>query len=163
MTSELSLAASEGPIDKENDANESQDTAAEEVSPDRMTEVREIIAKTKPTTELEIALTEVIHDKDAYIELLRGEITKLQEFCQRRKQGYKRKRKDGEAPIRPMSGYNLFMKDRFRKIAEENESLLKNGDTKAKLKKIPPSEIISGAGQAWADLPAEEKSKYEAR
>eukprot|EP00522_Entomoneis_paludosa_P018350 CAMPEP_0172451882 /NCGR_PEP_ID=MMETSP1065-20121228/9721_1 /TAXON_ID=265537 /ORGANISM="Amphiprora paludosa, Strain CCMP125" /LENGTH=501 /DNA_ID=CAMNT_0013203853 /DNA_START=182 /DNA_END=1687 /DNA_ORIENTATION=- len=123
----------------------------------------EIIATMKPTTELELALTATLVRKDAVIDRITAEIGKLKSFVQKRKQTYKRKRKDDGAPIRAMSAYNLFIKERFQQLAKENEKALKSQDANAEMKRVPPSNLVSKTGNEWKELPAEIKAKYEER
>ncbi|KAL7578238.1 hypothetical protein ACA910_012659 [Epithemia clementina (nom. ined.)] len=123
----------------------------------------EIVANTKPTTELEKALLAVLARKDALIERITGEITKLKSFVQKRKQTYKRKRKEDGAPTRALSAYNLFIKERFEQLAKENEKALKSDDAGAELKRVPPSNLVAKTGNEWKELPAEIKAQYEER
>lgn len=70
-----------------------------------------IVKSTPPTTELEIALTKILERKEALIERISGETFKLKTFVQKRKQTYKRKRKEDGAPTRALSAYNMFIKE----------------------------------------------------
>lgn len=123
----------------------------------------DIIATTKPTTPLEIALTDALVRKDATIERMTKELHKLKNFVQKRKQTYKRKRKDDGAPIRALSGYNLFIKERFKQLAKENEEALKSQDATAEMKRVPPANLVARTGNEWKALPAEIKAKYDER
>lgn len=93
-------------------------------SPDRYEEVdltehkdadalaqEEIVKNSTPTTELEIALTKILERKQALIDRITGEISKLKSFVRKRKQTYKRKRKEDGAPTRALSAYNMFIKE----------------------------------------------------
>ena len=71
----------------------------------------EIVKNSTPTTELEIALTKILERKQALIDRITGEITKMQQFVRKRKQTYKRKRKENGAPTRALSAYNMFIKE----------------------------------------------------
>ena len=135
----------------------------EETQDDETRRQDEIIANVKPTTELEKALTDVLARKDALIERITGEITKLKSFVQKRKQTYKRKRKEDGAPTRALSAYNLFIKERFEELAKENEKALKSDDAGAELKRVPPSNLVAKTGSEWKELPAEIKAEYEER
>lgn len=71
----------------------------------------EIVKNTPPTTELEIALTKILERKEALIDRITGEIAKMKNFVKKRKQTYKRKRKEDGAPTRALSAYNMFIKE----------------------------------------------------
>ena len=124
---------------------------------------KELIANSTPTTDLEIALAAVLKRKENHVARLTAEIMKLKAFVSKRKQTYKRKRKDEGAPIRAMSAYNHFIRERFAELAKENEQALKSDDENKKLKRVPPSSLISKTGNEWKDLPEEVKAKYEER
>jgi len=113
---------------------------------------KEIIALSTPTTDLELALKAELNRQIHHNELLVGECTKLRGFISKRKQTYKRKRKDESAPRKKLSGYNLFVRERFAKIAKANEDALKNADSGAELKRIPPASNIASSGHAWSQL-----------
>eukprot|EP00585_Thalassiosira_rotula_P017400 CAMPEP_0196192868 /NCGR_PEP_ID=MMETSP0911-20130528/49245_1 /TAXON_ID=49265 /ORGANISM="Thalassiosira rotula, Strain GSO102" /LENGTH=490 /DNA_ID=CAMNT_0041465081 /DNA_START=612 /DNA_END=2084 /DNA_ORIENTATION=- len=121
---------------------------------------KEIISLSTPTTDLEHALKAELNRQIHHNELLVGECTKLRGFISKRKQTYKRKRKDESAPRKKLSGYNLFVRERFAKIAKANEDALKNADSGAELKRIPPASHIASSGHAWSQLSAEEKARY---
>jgi hypothetical protein len=123
----------------------------------------EYIKKTKPKSRLEICLTGAIDRKDSHIRRLTSEIHKLKSYISKRKQTYKRKRKDDGAPRRALSAYNIFIQDRFALLAKENEAALKSSDSDAQLKRVPPANLVGSSGNAWKELPAEEKAKYEER
>lgn len=118
---------------------------------------------TEPTTRLEIILSETLKRKEAHIARLSNEIQKLKAFISKRKQTYKRKRKDEGAPTRALSAYNIFVQDRFAKLAQENETALNSADCDAQLKRVPPASLVASTGNAWKELSAEEKAKYEER
>ena len=71
----------------------------------------ELVKNSVPTTELEIALTKILERKQALIDRITGEITKMKNFVKKRKQTYKRKRKEDGAPTRALSAYNMFIKE----------------------------------------------------
>lgn len=123
----------------------------------------EIINANVPTSELEIALVATLKRKDLQIERLSGEISKLKGFISKRKQTYKRKRKDEGAPTRALSAYNIYIQDRFAKLSKENEQALKSSDTDAVLKRVPPASLVASTGNLWKELSNEEKLKYEER
>lgn len=123
----------------------------------------ETIATTKPVSQLEIALSETLKRKQAHIDRIMNEIKKLQKFVKKRKQTYKRKRKVDGAPVRAMSAYNLFIKERFAQLAKENEEALKSDDADAAMRRVPPASLIAKTGNEWKTLPPEVKAKYEER
>ena len=123
----------------------------------------ELIAKSTPTTPLEIAMAAVLMRKDVQIARLTGEVAKLKAFVSKRKQTYKRKRKDEGAPTRALSAYNIFIQDRFARLAKENADALKSESVDAALKRVPPANLVASTGNEWKELPAEEKAKYEER
>jgi len=137
-------------------------TQGKEVDPEVIAQNR-LIEESEPTTELEKALFALLERKDSRIRSLTTEITKLRGFISKRKQTYKRKRKDDGAPIRAMSAYNMFIKERFAQLAKENEEALKSTDADASLKRIPPADLIAKTGGEWKELPAEVKQQYEER
>jgi len=122
---------------------------------------REIISKNSPSTELEIAYHADLERKEALINRLTREINKMRAFISKRKQTYKRKRKDEGAPTRALSAYNIFVQDRFSKLAKDNEEALKSSDVDAQLKRVPPASLVASTGNEWRELPAEEKKLYE--
>jgi hypothetical protein len=124
---------------------------------------QEIIDSTPRTSELEHALYECLMRKESQVERLSGEVTKLKAFISKRKQTYKRKRKDEGAPTRALSAYNIFVQDRFSKLAKENEQALKSSDSDAQLKRVPPASLVASTGNQWKELSAEEKTAYEDR
>lgn len=123
----------------------------------------EVVRDNPPTTELEIALTKILERKQALIDRITGEITKLKSFVRKRKQTYKRKRKEDGAPTRALSAYNMFIKERFAQLAKENEDALKSDDANATLKRIPPANLVAKTGNEWKELPEEIKAQYEER
>jgi hypothetical protein len=116
-----------------------------------------------PKTDLEIAFAAVLKRKEQHIERLVSEISKLKGFIAKRKQTYKRKRKDEGAPTRALSAYNIFVQDRFARLAKENDAALKSTDTNIQMQRVPPANLVAITGNAWKALPAEEKAKYEER
>jgi hypothetical protein len=161
---DLAPAGSALKSDADDEAEVLLNTDTREVIVDpRIAEDLEYISKTEPTTKLEVALANTLKRKVAHIERLSGEIDKLKAFISKRKQTYKRKRKDEGAPTRALSAYNIFIQDRFARLAKENESALKSADTDAQLKRVPPSSLVASTGNAWKELPAEQKVKYEER
>jgi len=139
------------------------DTREAEITDPKVAADLEYIKNTDPSSRLEIALTETLKRKEAHIEKLTNEIIKLKAFISKRKQTYKRKRKDESAPTRALSAYNIFVQDRFALLAKENEAALKSADSDAKLRRVPPASLVAKTGNAWKELPAEEKAKYEER
>jgi hypothetical protein len=121
---------------------------------------REIISNSIPRTELEVALHAEYNRLLKANAILTSECVKLRRFMTKRKQTYKRKQKDESAPRKKLSGYNLFVRERFAKLARENEDALKSADNSADLKRIPPSRNIASSGKAWSMLSAEEKARY---
>jgi hypothetical protein len=122
-----------------------------------------IIKDTEPTTPLEIALKAALDRKTGHSHRLVNEIVKLKNFISKRKQTYKRKRKDNTAPIRALSAYNIFVQDRFARLAKENEAALKSDKKDAQMKRVPPANLVVATGNEWKELPAEEKAVYEER
>jgi hypothetical protein len=123
----------------------------------------EFIQNNKPETELELALAGVLERKEQHIARLVSEITKLKTFISKRKQTYKRKRKDEGAPTRALSAYNIFVQDRFAQLAKENDAALKSADTNVQMQRVPPANLVASTGNAWKSLSAEDKAKYEER
>lgn len=122
---------------------------------------QELISRSIPSTILELALTDEIKRKDLQIDRLNREILKLKNFISKRKQTYKRKRKEEGAPTRALSAYNIFVQDRFSQLARDNEAALKSPDVNAQLKRVPPASLVASTGNQWKELPAEEKAIYE--
>jgi len=120
----------------------------------------EVIAANVPTSELEIALKAELDRQISHNELLNAEHVKLRRFISKRKQTYKRKRKDESAPRKKLSGYNLFVRERFAKLKQQNEDALKSANSGAELKRIPPASNIASSGAAWSQLSKEEKARY---
>lgn len=122
---------------------------------------QELISRSIPSTLLELALTDEIKRKDLQIDRLNREILKLKNFISKRKQTYKRKRKEEGAPTRALSAYNIFVQDRFSQLARDNEAALKSPDVNAQLKRVPPASLVASTGNQWKELPAEDKAIYE--
>ena len=129
----------------------------------KVKEQHSLIKECVPKTELEEALYEDLKRKEAHIVRLSAEVMKLKAFISKRKQTYKRKRKDEGAPTRALSAYNIFVQDRFSRLAKENEAALKNADSDVQLKRVPPASLVASTGNQWKELSAEEKAYYEAR
>lgn len=138
-----------------------QNTHDEETIDEKNSAEMELIRTTEPTTPLEMAFSETLKRKEQHILRLTNEITKLKSFISKRKQTYKRKRKEEGAPTRALSAYNIFIQAKFAELAKENEKALKSTDTDAQLKRVPPANLVAATGNKWKDLPAEEKAKYE--
>ena len=127
---------------------------------------REIINDSTPKSELEVALTSELHRLTRQNELLSQECTRLRgcftsstttnakKNIFRKQINYKRKRKDESAPRKVLSGYNLFVRERYAKIAKDNEEAMKSGA------KQMVNTNISSSGKAWNMLTTEEKEKY---
>lgn len=126
-------------------------------------EQQELIENSTPETVLEVALFEELNRKESHVQRLSGEVMKLKAFISKRKQTYKRKRKDEGAPTRALSAYNIFVQDRFSKLAKENEAALKSADSDAQLKRVPPASLVASTGNQWKELTAKDKSYYEDR
>ena len=129
---------------------------------------REIINDTTPKSELEVALTSELYRLTRQNELLSQECTRLRgcftsssstttnakKNIFRKQINYKRKRKDESATRKVLSGYNLFVRERYAKIAKDNEEAMKSGA------KQMVNTNISSSGKAWNMLTTEEKEKY---
>jgi hypothetical protein len=124
---------------------------------------QDLIKNAAPKTELEEALLEDLKRKEAHINRLSAEVMKLKAFISKRKQTYKRKRKDEGAPTRALSAYNIFVQDRFSRLAKENEAALKSADSDLQLKRVPPASLVASTGNQWKELSNQEKSYYEER
>jgi CHAT domain-containing protein len=150
--------------DKENDKTAKvivdDDASTEEIDPDVMAKMN-VINNNVPGTDLEIAMSEILKRKEHHIARLTQEITKLKAFISKRKQTYKRKRKDEGAPTRALSAYNIFVQERFARLAKDNENALKSDDADAKLKRVPPANLVASTGNEWKELTAQDKEKYE--
>lgn len=135
----------------------------EDVTPvdPKVKEQQALIQKSDPNTRLEVALYDDLERKEQHIDRLTNEVRKLKAFISKRKQTYKRKRKDEGAPTRALSAYNIFVKERFMRLSKENEAALKSADTDAQLKRVPPASLVASTGNQWKELSAEEKQYYE--
>lgn len=122
---------------------------------------KKVIKNGSPESELEIAQAAVLDRQYAQIERLTVEVRKLKAFISKRKQTYKRKRKDEGAPTRALSAYNIFVQDRFSKLAKDNEAALQSDDTNVQLRRVPPASLVASTGNEWKELPAEDKTRYE--
>lgn len=122
---------------------------------------QDVIRRSEPTTDLEKAFKAVLERKQAQIARLNREVSKLKVFISKRKQTYKRKRKDEGAPTRALSAYNIFVQDRFSQLAKDNEEALKSSDAGAQLKRVPPASLVASTGNQWKELSAEDKLLYE--
>jgi hypothetical protein len=120
-----------------------------------------LIATSHPTTDLEVALKAELERNTAHIARLREECIKLRGFINRRKQPYKRKRMEREAPRKSLSAYNLFVREQFVRLAKENESVLQDS-ADMQLARVVPQMNVAAAGKAWKKLTQAEKAKYEA-
>mmetsp|Transcript_33633 Transcript_33633/g.73773 ORF Transcript_33633/g.73773 Transcript_33633/m.73773 type:complete len:337 (+) Transcript_33633:325-1335(+) len=124
-------------------------------------EQQALIKTATPKSKLEIALKGELERKETHVERLTAEVLKLKSFISKRKQTYKRKRKDTGAPTRALSAYNIFVKERFIRLSKENEAALQSADTDAVMKRVPPASLVASTGNEWKVLSAEEKSYYE--
>jgi hypothetical protein len=147
-----------GDTDEENPRAESQNSCDPEII-----RQQELIERSPRVTELEHALYDSLIRKDAQIERLSNEVIKLKAFISKRKQTYKRKRKDEGAPTRALSAYNIFVQDRFSKLAKENEQALNSTDLDAQMRRVPPASLVASTGNQWKELTPEEKNEYEER
>lgn len=136
-------------------------TAEEEFLDPKVKEEQALIESHEPRTPLEIALTAQRQRSLEHIDRLTAEILKLKAFISKRKQTYKRKRKETGAPTRALSAYNIFIKERFKRLSRENEVALKSSDTDARLKRVPPASLVASTGNQWKELSAQEKQYYE--
>ena len=155
----------DSPVEKENvneDGTDDETPLEEDSSPQSRAEM-ELIKNSQPITALEKALYALLARKEQHIANITSELIKLRSFMTKRKQSYKRKRKDKSAPTRALSAYNMFIKDRFADLAKNNEEALKNEDSGAALKRVAPANLVAATGNEWKELSAEEKRKYEER
>ena len=123
----------------------------------------ELIKTSTPQTALEIALSNAIKRKSIHLNRVMAEIAKLKIFISKRKQTYKRKRKDDEAPTRALSAYNIFIQDRFALLAKENAIALNSENEDVALNRVAPAHLVAATGNVWKTLSPEEKEKYEER
>lgn len=147
--------------DDSRDRSSISDPGIEAHDPIVIAQQQELISRSRPSTILELALTDEIKRKDLQIDRLSREILKLKNFISKRKQTYKRKRKEEGAPTRALSAYNIFVQDRFSQLARDNEAALKSPDVNAQLKRVPPASLVASTGNQWKELPAEDKAIYE--
>jgi hypothetical protein len=124
---------------------------------------RKTVGEHKPESTLEIALTRLLAGKEGHVAKLTNEIKKLKGFISKRKQTYKRKRKDEGAPTRALSAYNIFVQDQFAKLAKKNSAALQSTDTNAQLERVPPANLVASTGGVWKTLSDDEKEKYRVR
>eukprot|EP00531_Pseudo-nitzschia_arenysensis_P001272 CAMPEP_0116124350 /NCGR_PEP_ID=MMETSP0329-20121206/5234_1 /TAXON_ID=697910 /ORGANISM="Pseudo-nitzschia arenysensis, Strain B593" /LENGTH=552 /DNA_ID=CAMNT_0003618325 /DNA_START=172 /DNA_END=1830 /DNA_ORIENTATION=+ len=124
---------------------------------------KKTVSDNKPETDLELALSRLLTGKENHVAKLTNEIKKLKGFISKRKQTYKRKRKDEGAPTRALSAYNIFVQDQFAKLAKKNSAALQSTDTNAQLERVPPANLVASTGGQWKNLPEEEKQKYRER
>jgi hypothetical protein len=156
------LPGQEASPEKEQIEETDDDFLEEDKSPESVAAL-ELIKNSTPSTELEKTLYAALERKDAHIAKITNEIIKLRSFVTKRKQTYKRKRKDEAAPTKALSAYSLYLKDRFAELAKQNENALKTEDSVAKLHRVAPSSVVAATGNEWKEMAAEEKSKYEER
>lgn len=124
---------------------------------------KKTVSDNEPETALELALSRLLTGKENHVAKLTNEIKKLKGFISKRKQTYKRKRKDEGAPTRALSAYNIFVQDQFAKLAKKNSAALQSTDTNAQLERVPPANLVASTGGQWKNLPEEEKQKYRER
>lgn len=124
---------------------------------------KKIISECKPESDLEMALARLLEKKENHVEKLTNEIKKLKGFISKRKQTYKRKRKDEGAPTRALSAYNIFVQDQFAKLSKKNSAALQSADTNAQLERVPPANLVASTGGRWKKLSEEEKKQYRDR
>lgn len=124
---------------------------------------KKTVRENPPESDLELALSRLLTGKENHVAKLTNEIKKLKGFISKRKQTYKRKRKDEGAPTRALSAYNIFVQDQFAKLAKKNSAALQSTDTNAQLERVPPANLVASTGNVWKNLPEEEKQKYRER
>lgn len=138
------------------------DTRVEQPAQDPVSLAQQsFIEKSKPTTELEIVLTAELRRKNAQIGNLTNEIVKLKQFVSKRKQTYKRKRKEFGAPKRALSAYNIFIQDRFKALSKENQDALTSTGAEKTLIRVKPENLVAKTGNEWKLLSKEEKKVYQ--
>lgn len=160
MTKESGSHGNRGSDEDDHSKKEGETTPSEE-HVDSEEKQDDIIKSSKPTSDLEIAYHKELERKDIQILRLTREISKLKAFISKRKQTYKRKRKDEGAPTRALSAYNIFVQDRFSKLARDNEAALKSTDVDAQLKRVPPASLVASTGNEWKELSPEDRKFYE--
>lgn len=124
-------------------------------------DAQNIILNSTPTTLLEKSYQKELERKNSQLVQLSREISKLKTFISKRKQTYKRKRKDEGAPTRALSAYNIFIRERFSKLAKENDEALRSSDADVHLKRVPPASLVASTGNQWKELSPEERLVYE--
>ena len=138
------------------------DTRVEQPPQDPISKAQQnLIAKSKPITELEIALVAELERKNHLISNVTNELNKIKQFISKRKQTYKRKRKEGGAPKRALSAYNIYIKEKFKILAKENQEALTDASTNKALQRVKPENLVAKTGNEWKKLSKEEKQKYE--
>jgi hypothetical protein len=148
---------------EEHDEEDDEEDFQEEPVDPEVQKALELIESSEKKSELENVMYDMLKRREAQVDRLSAEVIKLKNFISKRKQTYKRKRKDEGAPTRALSAYNIFVQDRFAKLSKENEQALKSSDLDAKLKRVPPSSLVASTGNEWKELSAEDKSHYEER
>lgn len=123
----------------------------------------DLIANNEAKTELEIALKTELDIRNKQVETLRSELIYMKNFVSRRRQKYKRKRPNDKAPRRAMSAYNLFVQDRFRKIAKENKEVLMDASNCKDMERVEATSLVTKTGNEWSNLSLEQRQAYEER
>ena len=144
---------------EEEDDDDEEDEDDEEdftISTDSMA----LLASIRPETDNEKKLYEALEKQILFAERIYQEVRKLKAFCKKRKQPYKRKRKETGAPVRALSAYNIFMKEKFDQISQENKDALRSDDKDVQLKRLPPASIVSKTASLWKELPSDQKRVY---
>jgi len=137
--------------EQENDATEGEKTSGP---------MSYVFEAENMSTDLERKLFKTVTEQKQIINRMNSELSKLRKFIGKRKQSYKRKRKAGDVPTRALSAYNIFVRERFSKLASENEHALYSSDVGVELKRVPPATLVAKTGVQWKDLPEEEKGQY---
>ena len=149
-------------IDDEHDEDEEDDHDDDDDEDDFVfsTDTGMLLSSVQPKSVLEKRLHEALQKQVQLSERLFQEVKKLKEFCKKRKQPYKRKRKEDGAPVRALSAYNIFMKEKFDQLAQDNKDALKSDKKGAQLKRVPPASVVSSTALAWKELPNDQKRIY---